>query len=94
MTDFMKPLKDKAEKVMRKEATFASENEALEAAKKYTEDDLVSIWKAPKEMGGKYTIVKFENREEAGICGYEEVCSFLEVARKVNGRGIDEIEEV
>ena len=93
MNEAMKALKARAANVMSKEVTFVSEKEAIkEAAKKA--DALYSLWKAPDEMGGKYTLVQFENREEAGICGYKEVYNVADLKDELSGRGIDEIEEV
>ena len=95
MTPEMKALVARAKEVMAKEPTFDSKEKALEAAVKQArnQDELISVWKAPNDMGGKYTVVQFENREEAGNCGYEEVYDTGTIFDKVK-ENYDNIKEV
>lgn len=97
MNKQMTELKEKASKIMSHEKSFDTEEKALSEAIKLCRnlDAGISVWKAPADMGGRYTIVQFENREEAFLCGYSMICDTAELYDKVKAqRGIDEIEEV
>ena len=52
-------------------------------------DELVSVWKAPANMGGKYALIPTEDREIAFRMGYE-----IEVEDYDLKDQIDEIKEV
>lgn len=93
MNEAMKELRVKAEKAMSQEPAFSSKEDALKEAINQSNDDFTSVWKAPPEMGGKYVVVKQENREDAFICDYTEVYdtgSIFDMKKK----NIDQINEV
>lgn len=95
MNAAMKELKARAAEVMKQEATFDTKEQALTEALKQCRnlDAGISVWKAPANMGGKFTIVQFENREEAFLCEYTEVYDTGALYDKVKER-YDKIEEV
>lgn len=93
MDEFMRNRKAKAEKVIAQEPTFGNKDEALKAAVHQCRnfDSDVTIW----EKDGKYALVQFENREEAGLAEYKEVYSLGEIFDKVKEqKGIEDIDEV
>lgn len=96
MNEAMRKLKAEAEKVMSREKTFDSKETALAEALRQCRnlDSLISVWKSPNRMGGKYTIVQFENREEAFLCDYTEVFDTATLFDKVKEKNVDHIEEV
>ena len=98
MSKHMAELKAKAAKVISHEKAFDTKEKALAEAMKQCRnlDENISVWKAPDDMGGKYTIVQFENREEAFLCGYTEEYGTAELFDKVKEQrgSIDNIEEV
>lgn len=82
-------------KIMRKAPAFATVQEATDAAVKMAKTEKrssPSVWKEPLDIGKKYAVVHFRDRENAGIGGYKEVVDMQQVADKANH--IDEIEEV
>lgn len=71
-------------------------NEAVRAFKK-NRDSWPTVWRQPDDMGVKYTVVDFSNRENAMMAGYTERTGEMEIfnmATKNSDRGVQEIEEL
>lgn len=95
MNEAMAKLKARARKVMNAEKAFDTKSAALNEAVKQCRnlDKNISVWKAPEDMGGKYTIVQPENKEEALICNYTEEFGTADLFDMVK-QSVDTIEEV
>lgn len=94
-TNRMKKWITEKRKIMRKAPAFATVQEATDAAvrmAKKDEDSNPSVWKEPLDIGKKYAVVHFDDRENAYISGYTEVVDEQQVFDKANH--IDEIKEV
>lgn len=93
MNEAMKKLKARAEKEMRGEKSFSTKDKALAAAIEQSKnlDSLISVWKPPDSEA--YTLVSFENRENAFIRGFKEIYTTEDIYDKVKER-YDRIEEV
>ena len=91
MNENMKKLQEKAKKTLAKEQSFDSKEAALQEAIKQSRnlDSGISIW----HKDGDYKIVNVENREEAFILGYEEVCDTGVIYDKVKEQ-TDRIKEI
>lgn len=82
--------------IMRKAPTYGTTQEATKAAvETYKKDEYSrpTVWKEPKDIGNKYAVVMYEDRENAYISGYTEVVDRQTIFDKANGNHIDEIEE-
>ena len=82
-------------KIMRNAPSFATVQEATDAAVKTAKtdkDSIPTVWKEPLDIGRKYAVVHFDDRENAYISGYTEVVDEQQVFDKANH--IDEIKEV
>lgn len=89
-------VRSKREKVQR-EPTFDSVQAAANKAvsmKKQEPLSIPSVWKEPRDMGKRYTVVRIEHRENAYVAGYKEVISEQEIHDMANGKNRnDNIEE-
>lgn len=77
---------------LKKVKTFEDLQTAKKAGIKINQadnDKLVSIWKAPANMGGKYALIPTEDREIAFRMGYKIVVDDYDLKDQ-----IDEIKEV
>lgn len=82
-------------KIVRKAPTYATVQEATDEAVKMAKkekDEIPSVWKEPLDIGNKYAVVRFEDRENAYISGYKEVVDEQKILGKA--KDIDEIKEV
>lgn len=71
-------------------------NEAIRIYKK-EKDSLPTVWKQAEDMGVKYVVVDFKNRENALMAGYSEKTGEKEIHDLATGnlnRGVQEIEEL
>lgn len=89
-------VRSKREKVQR-EPTFDSVQAATNKAVSMRKQEPLShpsVWKEPRDMGKRYTVVRIEHRENAYIAGYKEVISEQDVHDMANGKNrVDDIEE-
>lgn len=96
---FEKWVMSKREK-LKKAPAFDSEQEATTAAVNMLRKDQLSspsVWREPKDVGRKHTVIRSENRENAYVAGYKETVNEQAIFDIANGRkadGIDTIEEV
>ena len=87
-------------KILAKEPSHDSTAEAVKAAVsrlKRDERSNPSVWQEPSDMGTKKIVLHRDDRENAGVAGYEEKVTFAEILAIADGRRrshLDEIEEV
>lgn len=85
---------------LKNEPAFETPQEAIEAAKKLAQREeysFPSVWREPKDVGKRYTVIHTRNRENAYVSGYTEVVDEQKIFDIANGRqsdSIDEIEEI
>lgn len=85
----------KVQEYMKNRLKKAKTFDSLDAAKRAVtqanrvNDQLFSVWKAPTNMGGKYTLVPIEDRELAYRLGYKIVVHDYELYKQ-----FDEIKEL
>lgn len=98
--DFEEWVREKREEVQR-EPSFDSIQEATSKAVHLKKQDPLcspSVWKEPRDMGERYTVVGIEHREDAYVAGYKEAVDEREIYDIVLGRAgknrIDNVEEV
>lgn len=80
------------EERLKKQPVFNELNDAIKHARKRSEEgsDVCSVYKEPKERGGRYVVIDSESYEIAYREGYDRVVDYL----KLKQYGYDEIEEV
>ena len=97
--DFEKRLKTKRE-IIKGEPAFNSINEAINNAVNtliQQKDHFPSVWREPKDIGKRYVVVSFKNRENAYVAGYKEVVDDQKIYDIANGNRRDrtgEAEEI
>lgn len=93
-------VKSRREKLKGAPAFDSVQTATKKAVATHKEDDLSipSVWKEPRDVGKKYTVIKIAQREDAYISGYKEVVDQQEIHDISIGRAgehrYDDIEEV